>query len=264
MSVTRVRPSEQVHLQWTHVYDECLIIHDEASNEDKEDDEDEDEDVDEDEDKKVTVSDKVDEDEHDDDDDNHNKSSLQNCQHCDNYVSHFRPENGIPGSFHKAELDLHRWIHEHPFEDSLGLEELTAELSAKSSEAERLRTQLNLTQTSLDAKHQQIIALLGENHRLKSSCQEEDLQRDRLRKDLKDQTKRRVVLSNRIDEVKARHAVCHQALVDTRLKLENTRHELENTRRELENARQDLAPPRHIEDASISSAVAMSPGPSQK
>jgi hypothetical protein len=266
MSV-RVRPWEQVHLQWTHLYGERLIIHDEASDEDNED-EYEYENVDEDEDKKVTVTDKVDEGEHDDDDDNHNKPDLQNCQHCDNYLSHFHAQNGIPGSFHKAELDLRRWFHEHPFEDSLGLEELTAELSAKSSEAERLRTQLNVTNTSLDAKHQRIIALLEENHRLKASRQEEDLQRDRLRKDLKDQQKRREVLSDRIVEVLARQGLCRQALFDTRWKLKSALRELENTRRELENARQHLAqtappPPRPIEDASTSSAVAMSPGPSQ-
>ena len=246
----RSQPCEQVHLPWVHAYGEGLIIHGEASDEDNEDDEDE----------------------HDDGDDNHNK---QDCRDCKNFVHHFRANNGIPGSLDEAELDLRRWYHEHPFEDSLGTKELTAELSAKSSEAEHLRTQLNVTKTSLDAKDQRIIALLEENHCLKASRQEEDLQRDRLRKNLMDQQKRREVLTERIVEVQARQGHCHRALVDTRRELDNTRRELDNTRRELDNTRRDLEnalqrlaqipppPPRPIEDASTSSPVAMSPGPSQ-
>ena len=57
------------------------------------------------EDKKVTITDKVDEDE--DDDNHYKKPKLQNCQHCNNYVSHFHASNGIPGSFSQAESELY-------------------------------------------------------------------------------------------------------------------------------------------------------------
>ena len=246
---------QQIDLTWTYCSDENLIVHEYQEGATDEDDEDEDE--------KVTATDKADGDERDDDDDD-----PPTCQHCDNYVSHFYPENGIAGSFDKASLDLQCWVHENPFNDFLGLEKLKAELSAKSSEAERLRTQLNVTRTTLDAKHKQIMAVLEENCRLKASRQNEDLQRDRLREDLKDQQKRYKVLTDRIAQVEERRGRCRQALVDSRQKRESALRELENTRRELENAQQHLAqisppPPRPIEDASTSSAVAMSPGPSQ-
>ena len=206
MSARVSPPGEQVHLPWTHVFGEPMIIHNDLCQEDTTDEDDEDE--------KVTVTDKVDEDEGDD---NHNKKpKLQNCQHCDNYVSHFRASNGIPGSFSQAETELYDWLHE----EFPGVEELGAELFAKSSEAERLRIELSDTETTLDAKNQQIAALLEENRRLKASREEGYLQ---LRNGLLDEQKRRKVLSGRNTELQTRLGLCRQLLVNTQLELKNTR-----------------------------------------
>ena len=94
MSVSaKVHLCEQAHLPWTHLYGKHLIFHNKyqegATDEDNKDNQEEDENVDDDEDEKVTVTDK----------DNHNKPKVQNCQHCNNYVSHLHASNGIPGSF---------------------------------------------------------------------------------------------------------------------------------------------------------------------
>ena len=160
--------------------------------------------------------------------------------------------------FHQAKSELNNWFNE----DFPKVRELTAELSAKSFEAGHLCTKLDLTETTLNTKHQQIAALLEENTRLKAS------QLDHLCRDLKDQQKQHKVISDRNAQLQMWLGLYHQNLDNTCLQLQSALCELDNIHSELENAQQHLAHippplPHPMEDTSTSSVVAMSPSPSQ-
>jgi hypothetical protein len=184
---------------------------------------------------------------------------AQNCRHCENFVDHFHEENGIPGSYAQAEIDREKLIDE----ESPVVEGLKDELSAKTSEAERLRTELNaalnVAQTGLDAKQQEIDRLLEENRRLKASHKKDGL--DRLRRQLQDQQRRREVLSERNMELQELLISCRRDLVETHSQLRGALTELESARQYPAQLPPPL--PHPIEDASIWSTAAMSRGHSQ-
>lgn len=267
-----IPPAEQADLPWIHD-GMHLIIHGTLDDiQDDSDDEGEGENVNDQDEGENVKNDKVDDSKHenpDDDDDSDSDQNYKTCKYCDDYVKHLHPRNGIPGSFDKAQMCLIHWFHQFPYEDCIGYDQLAASLEVQSNQAKRLHAQLLVATSTLESDRQRIVALEEENARLKASHQQEVLQQDRLRKDLKDQRKRNKLLSDRIAQLEARQVRSHQALLSSRMKLNAALGEHEVTRHQLENTQKDLAhvvslPPRPIEDdASTSSAVPMLPGPSQ-
>jgi DNA repair exonuclease SbcCD ATPase subunit len=241
---------KQNHLEWSFNEDKGVIVHLDA----------EDEDID--------------------------KGRDCECDVCSRYLMHHSLENGKGKSLDEARVARDRWFRQNldPFKDSVEQQELVAktqelervrgELTGKCCEAERLRTNLKVAEDTLENERQQRIAISRVHSQLQRQCQEEDRERTRLHKALKEQKERGEVSRQRLDELQAERVrrrlnfsnlrreleTTRRELETTRCELETTRRELETTRRELETARREivqmrLPPPGFVEDASTSSAV---------
>jgi hypothetical protein len=212
---------------------------------------------------------------HEDDEDE--EGNCEDCDICFKFSRHYHPLNGKAESLDKAKSARDHWFRQnlHPFKDSVEQHELTAkteelervrgELTGKCLEVERLRTRLNIAENALEDEQRQRTFMLKENSQLKRLRQEDDKERLRLDKEVKHIEEWRALVAGKLSESLVVQGLQRRDLKVAGRKFKNTRRELENARRELEDARRELVrlrppPPGPVEDATTSSAVALSSG----
>lgn len=184
----------------------------------------------------------------------------EQCKICLRFTGHIHPRNGRLGSFQRATSERDHWFREslksssdpssdHDLDtEDLGsqasqhtdLERVQTELSAKCSELEQLRTQLNESENALELTRQSKLSLITENLRLKADWQKSNEEHHHLRREF-----------SRLED---QHLATNELLRDAR--------------RELENAHQELAEmcpstPNPIQGVRTSSTSASSRGQSQ-
>ena len=166
------------------------------------------------------------------------------CRICDRWSDHYRFENGKAGSLEKARSARNDWFLQKVL-TSLEPSDGYQELGAKSQELEN-------TGKALEVELQKNVTLLQENSLLLKLPRHEEVREvDHLREVLDERNRWLARVDERLREVQKER--------------DSLRRDLDNARRELENARQQQVlkthtpPPRAIEDASTSAAVAFSP-----
>jgi hypothetical protein len=187
------------------------------------------------------------------------------CRICDRWSDHYRFENGKAGSLEKARSARNDWFLQKvltSLEPSDGyqelgaksqeLEEVREELSGECAHTNTLRKELENTGKALEVELQKNVTLLQENSLLLKLPRHEEVREvDHLREVLDERNRWLARVDERLREVQKER--------------DSLRRDLDNARRELENARQQQVlkthtpPPRAIEDASTSAAVAFSP-----